>query len=94
MKAPHLYAPRDPSTLEPHYSQHVAAMTSEGLHAKSLIAAEMAFRDQRIAKLMESLEVAVSFLEMDDYEVGDDVYLWLHAANDLLREASEGAVAR
>lgn len=48
---PRLYAPRDPVTLEPHYSAHVAAMTSEGLHAKSLIAAELAWRDQEIARL-------------------------------------------
>ena len=48
---PPLYAPRDPSTLEPHYSAHVSAMTTEGLHAKSLIAAELAWRDQRIAQL-------------------------------------------
>ena len=46
-----LYADRDPSTLEPHYSAHVCAMTAEALHAKSAIAAELAWRDKRIAEL-------------------------------------------
>lgn len=46
-----LYADRDPSKLEPYYSRHVAAMTSEGLHSKSDIAAELAFRDERISLL-------------------------------------------
>lgn len=46
-----LYARFDPSTLEPHYSAHVSAMTSEGLHGKSEIAAELAHRDVQIESL-------------------------------------------
>jgi hypothetical protein len=42
---------RDAYSLEPHYSRHVMAMTAEELHAKSDIAAELAFRDKRIAAL-------------------------------------------
>jgi len=34
--------------LEPHYSRHVSAMTSEGLDRKSDIAAELAWRDAEI----------------------------------------------
>ena len=43
-------------TLEPYYSAHVSAMTTEGLHSKSNIAAELAFRDQEIARLRAALE--------------------------------------
>jgi hypothetical protein len=52
-----LYANRDPIRLEPFYSMHVSAMTSEALHSKSDIAAELAFRDAEIAKLMKELTV-------------------------------------
>ena len=47
------YAERDidSSELAPHYSKHVMAMTAEGLHSKSDIAAELAWRDARIAQL-------------------------------------------
>jgi len=50
-----LYADRDPSELEPWYSQHVNAMTAEGLHSKSDIAAELAHRDRQIRELMERI---------------------------------------
>ena len=42
---------RRPFNLEPRYSQHVSAMTTEGLHEKADIAAELAFRDSQIDKL-------------------------------------------
>lgn len=45
------YAARDLAALEPYYSAHVSAMTSQGLRAKSAIAAELAFRDVEIAAL-------------------------------------------
>lgn len=48
-----IYAKRDARALGDHYTRHVEAMTAEGLHAKSAIAAELAWRDQRI----EALEV-------------------------------------
>lgn len=50
---------RDIDDLEPHYSNHVDAMTTEGLHKKSAIAAELAYRDRRI----EELEARVKELE-------------------------------
>ncbi len=50
-----LYAKRKLWDLEPYYSQHVSAMTSEALHAKSDIAAELAFRDASIAEAYASL---------------------------------------
>lgn len=44
----------NPWNLEPHYSRHVAAMTSEGLHSKAEIAMQLAWRDQTIARLEAS----------------------------------------
>ena len=48
------YAERDLLALDRagnYYSRHVSAMTSEGLHSKSDIAAELGARDARIAEL-------------------------------------------
>jgi hypothetical protein len=52
-----LYADRLPFRLEPFYSMHVSAMTLEGLHLKSAIAAELAFRDAQIASLQKELSL-------------------------------------
>lgn len=41
--------------LEPYYSRHIGAMTSEQLHDKADIAEQLAWRDQRIAELEEAL---------------------------------------
>ena len=49
-----LYGDRDPMQQDRfgnHYSKHVSAMTAEGLHSKSRIAAELAHRDIRIKEL-------------------------------------------
>lgn len=43
--------------LEPHHSKHVSAMTTEALHSKADIAAELAARDARIAELEEANEM-------------------------------------
>ncbi len=51
------YAERDIMDLDisgNHYSRHISAMTREGLHSKSDIAAELAWRDARIAELENS----------------------------------------
>lgn len=45
------YAERDIESQGEHYVNHVMAMTSESLHGKSNIAAELAHRDIRIAEL-------------------------------------------
>ena len=45
------YAERDIIEQGEHYTNHVMALTAEGLHGKSEIAAELAHRDQRIAAL-------------------------------------------
>ena len=53
-KQPKLYAERDVEALDKmggYYMRHVMAMTAESLHSKSAIAAELAWRDKRIAEL-------------------------------------------
>ena len=51
-----LYSFRALKDLGVHYTNHVEAMTAEKLHDKSDIAAELAYRDIRIAEL----ETAIS----------------------------------
>ena len=50
------YAERDIEQLGDHYMVHLDAMTVESLHSKSSIAAELAFRDKRIAELEKEVE--------------------------------------
>ena len=50
-----LYYQRDLENLGESYLRHVWAMTEEGLHSKSDIAAELAFRDLEIDKLKKLL---------------------------------------
>jgi len=45
------YADRNHEAQGLHYLTHVSAMTAEGLHRKSAIAAELAHRDIEIARL-------------------------------------------
>lgn len=53
-----LYPDLKPWELEPHYSHHVGAMTSEGLHEKADIAFQLALRDKEIDLLRAQLLVA------------------------------------
>ena len=46
-----LYAERDIEKQGTHYVNHVMAMTKEGLHSKSAIAAELAHRDIALATM-------------------------------------------
>lgn len=60
------YAERDIMQLDEngdHYSRHVSAMTGEELHSKSAIAAELAYRDDRIQKMEIALKEALGFSE-------------------------------
>lgn len=54
------YLIRDPRPLEPFFSEHMMAMTEEGLHDKGDIARELAFRDKQIATLKEFLQHWIS----------------------------------
>ncbi len=49
------YPEVDPRELEPHYSRHVLAMTREGLHYKSEIAGQLAWRDKVIEELRREI---------------------------------------
>lgn len=59
------YAERDimADDIGQHYAKHVNAMTTEGLHAKSDIAAELAWRDAENERLRELLLEAAEDLE-------------------------------
>lgn len=50
-----LYAERDVIDQMQHYVNHVEAMTAEGLHSKSDIAAELAHRDIQIEELQRDV---------------------------------------
>lgn len=64
------YAQRDPRRLEPYFSRHMDAMTSEDLHDKAAIAAELAFRDQQIAALQ--VRLARTLLKYAPDELSDE----------------------
>lgn len=52
------YAERDIESLDEaggFYSRHVSAMTGDGLHTKSSIAAELGYRDMVNSELLEAL---------------------------------------
>lgn len=52
-----LYAERDCQELGNYYIQNVMAMTAEGLHSKSDIAAELAYRDMIIDRLKKEISI-------------------------------------
>ncbi len=60
---PKLYARRDHQALGEHYLKHLGAMTAEDLHAKSDIAAELAYRDAHIEHQERELAAARAELE-------------------------------
>lgn len=60
------YAERDIMALDRagnHYCRHLSAMTGEGLHEKSDIAAELAYRDARITELEEREQALAAYVE-------------------------------
>jgi NAD dependent epimerase/dehydratase family enzyme len=61
-----LYAKRDIKRLDEeggYYQRHVSAMTTESLHFKSDIAAELAWRDWEYAKCAAQLDQAKAEIE-------------------------------
>ena len=50
------YPDVDPRQLGALYTEHVEAMTTEGLHGKSTIAAQLALRDKRNQELATELD--------------------------------------
>jgi len=58
------YAKRNAMALDSdgdYYSRHIYAMTKEGLHSKSDIAKELAWRDREIDRLRTQLEDELKF---------------------------------
>jgi len=65
-----LYAERDIIEQGKHYSQHTSAMTSEGLHSKSDIAAELAHRDIEIERLQARAAELYDLIKYSQVESG------------------------
>ena len=76
------YASRDIRALGKHYTTHVEAMTAEGLHAKSAIAAELAHRDAEIERLNHNEACVLALLAYMDSDYADNALdllrLWMH----------------
>lgn len=60
-----LYARRDSYAMGTYYTKHVMAMTSEDLHWKSAIAAELGHRDMMIDELCEALKAVLEISKED-----------------------------
>ena len=68
------YEQRDTGQLGELYIRHVEAMTAEGLHEKSAIAAELAHRDSRIAELESRLKGINDIIYAAGAPLGGDNY--------------------
>jgi K+/H+ antiporter YhaU regulatory subunit KhtT len=84
---PKLYAERDIMEMGQGYFEHVLAMTAEGLHDKSDIAAELAWRDEQIAALQQHLAEREALLQRAhdvlDRSIGD-TQVWDGARHDVI----------
>ncbi|MCG7948021.1 MAG: hypothetical protein N0C84_16900 [Candidatus Thiodiazotropha taylori] len=66
------YSDRDIENLGGFYTRHAMAMTEEGLHEKSDIAAELGWRDQQIEQLkIEAGMLKSSLLDIEGQKAGD-----------------------
>lgn len=63
------YGQRDPRALGKHYTNHLQAMTTEALHAKSDIACELALRDSIIEMLRRALSDLVQVNEQHNESI-------------------------
>ncbi len=70
-----IYAERDAMEMDKagnHYCRHISAMTAEGLHSKSDIAAELGWRDLQIAQLQEQVRaLAAENSKLRDWLISD-----------------------
>lgn len=67
-----MYLNLKPWELEPHYSKHVSAMTSEALHSKAAIAEQLAWRDQTIEVLRTELTHLRAALDSKAVVLGEE----------------------
>lgn len=90
------YAERNLVEIAKHYTKHLQAMTREGLHAKSDIAAELAWRDAEIDRLRDwqrqMVEKAASGGRLDGYRELAGKLAAKDAENDRLRAALVAAM--
>jgi maltooligosyltrehalose synthase len=77
-----LYAERDIEELEPYYTRHISAMTTEQLNSKRRIAAEFAHRDKRIEELEARIRALQEMLE----QAHGVVLAWHKTANKILEK--------
>ena len=93
-----LYAERDIIEQGNHYSQHTSAMTGEGLHRKSDIAAELAHRDIAIerlqARVAEKCNAPVGWIAPDKYKAACESKMEFFKTIKELREQNEKMRAR
>jgi hypothetical protein len=81
------YEQRDTEQLGELYLVHVEAMTTEGLHEKSAIAAELAHRDSRIKELESRLTAINNAIYAAGAPLGGDNYFAIREiASKHLRE--------
>lgn len=71
------YADRNPMELGETYVKHVGAMTAEGLHAKSDIAAELAWRDIQIERLREVVQDLLIWRSQPEVKASEQL-AWVH----------------
>jgi hypothetical protein len=69
-----VYPEQDHEDLGEHYMRHVEAMTAEGLHEKSAIAGQLAWRDRDLERLRKLLACAYAGASLygDDGELQDN----------------------
>jgi hypothetical protein len=79
-----VYPKHHPWDLEPHYTRHVGAMTSEALHSKADIAIQLAWRDQEIERLRRGLRRLESLPERFSLSVFHNAGLCLQDASTAL----------
>jgi len=94
-----LYADRDVQALGQFYANHVMAMTAEWLHDKSDIAAELAWRDQKINQLLNDLQditksgrvlTEIKLIESLKSQLADTKALLIESENQLAESQAKG----
>ncbi len=85
------YGDRNIESLGKHYLGHLSAMTEEGLHSKSAIAAELAHRDYIIGQLINWIEDLADYLADDPHPNDGGSNFLAQSKADLKRILSENA---
>lgn len=91
-----LYGERDIMALDEvggYYMRHVMAMTGEGLHGKSEIAAELGHRDMQIDVLIQQAKAAHSAGHALGLPGGTDITVELLPAVEALKTSHDQALA-